>query len=73
MWHSFIYSFIFQLADKELTFGFYETSARNGRNVFDAFRKLATVVTEICNPDVVIEYKFCLSKESVVNIDLIEP
>ena len=46
-------TFLFQLADKEMAFAFHETSAKTGQNVFDAFRKLAYHVTEICNPNVV--------------------
>ncbi|KAL4225342.1 Calcium release activated channel regulator [Mactra antiquata] len=45
-----------QLADKELAFEFLETSAKTGKNVYDAFRKLAFHVTEICNPNVMKSY-----------------
>lgn len=45
-----------KLAEKELTFGFFETSAKTGEQVFDAFRKLAYHVTEICNPQLMKSY-----------------
>ncbi|XP_045176454.2 ras-related protein Rab-13-like [Mercenaria mercenaria] len=45
-----------KLAEKELTSDFYETSAKTGQNVFNAFHKLAYCVTEICNPNVMKSY-----------------
>ena len=51
--YMFKLSLYFQLAEKELTFDFFETSARTGENVFAAFRKLAYHVTDICSPALV--------------------
>lgn len=45
-----------KLADKEMVFAFLETSAKTGQNVFNAFRKLAYDVTEICDPSVMKSY-----------------
>ena len=53
MYYSISYLCSFQLAHKEMVFGFLETSAKTGQNVFNAFRKLAYDVTEICDPSVV--------------------
>ncbi|XP_076440729.1 ras-related protein Rab-13-like [Babylonia areolata] len=45
-------------------FGFYETSAKTGDNVFAAFHRLAGLVTEICDPRLMKSYHPCMIKES---------
>ncbi|XP_059162788.1 uncharacterized protein LOC131946154 [Physella acuta] len=45
-----------QFANKEMAFGFFETSARSGENVFAAFQYLAYHVTDICDPKLMKSY-----------------
>lgn len=40
-----------KLAEKEMAFGFFETSAKTGTNVFQLFQKLAYHITEVCDPE----------------------
>ncbi|KAK3715913.1 hypothetical protein RRG08_043928 [Elysia crispata] len=42
-----------KMADREMAFGFYETSAKTGENVFRAFHDLAFHITDICHPKLV--------------------
>ena len=45
--------FTFQLAQREMAFEFYETSAKTDENVFEAFQKLAFHITDIFDPKLV--------------------
>ncbi|XP_041373417.1 ras-related protein Rab-8A-like [Gigantopelta aegis] len=45
-----------KLAQREMAFEFYETSAKSGENVFQAFQKLAFHVTDICDPKLMRSY-----------------
>ncbi|ESO95117.1 hypothetical protein LOTGIDRAFT_232207 [Lottia gigantea] len=46
----------FELAQKEMAFEFFETSAKTGSNVFTAFQRLAFHITDICNPKLMVSY-----------------
>lgn len=45
-----------KFSTKEMAFGFYETSAVTGTNVFTAFQKLAYHITDICDPKLMKSY-----------------
>lgn len=45
-----------KLAEKHMAFGFFETSAKTGENVVEAFRKMAYHVTDICDPRLMKSY-----------------
>ncbi|KAK6178560.1 hypothetical protein SNE40_013322 [Patella caerulea] len=46
----------YELAQKEMAFEFFETSAKTGSNVFTAFQRLAFHITDICNPKLMVSY-----------------
>ncbi|XP_048249987.1 ras-related protein Rab-13-like [Haliotis rufescens] len=46
----------YKLAEKEMAFEFFETSAKTGTNVFPSFQRLAYHVTDIHNPKLMKSY-----------------
>ncbi|GAB1604263.1 ras-related protein Rab-3C-like [Argonauta hians] len=45
-----------KLADREMAFEFFETSAKTGENVQLLFERLAYHITDICNPQLMPQY-----------------
>ncbi|XP_012942416.1 ras-related protein Rab-10 [Aplysia californica] len=45
-----------EFSDRHMAFGFFETSAKTGENVYSAFHTLAFNITDICDPKLMKSY-----------------
>lgn len=45
-----------KMAEREMAFGFYETSAKTGHNIYTAFQQLAFHITDISHPKLMKSY-----------------